>query len=135
MDPALPCPCDLGARGRRYADCCGRYHAAGTGAAPDAPSLMRSRYSAYVLGLRTELLATWHPATRPATLDPDPPGLRWLGLEVRAHEALGDEAAEVEFVARSKLGGRAHRLHERSRFERLDGRWLYRDGVQPRRSP
>lgn len=135
MDPALPCPCDLGARGRRYADCCGRYHAAGTGTAPDAPSLMRSRYSAFVLGLQAELLATWHPATRPATLEPDPPGLRWLGLEVRAHEALGDEAAEVEFVARSKLGGRAHRLHERSRFERLDGRWLYRDGVQPRRSP
>lgn len=88
---------------------------------------MRSRYSAYVRGLTDYLLATWHPDTRPAAVSLEP-GLRWLGLEVRAHRPLGDDRAEVEFVARSKLGGRAHRLHETSRFARREGRWLYVDG-------
>ena len=89
---------------------------------------MRSRYSAYVLGLREYLLATWHPSTRPAAIDPDPPGLRWLGLELRRATHIDETHATVEFVARSKLGGRAHRLHETSRFVRDDGRWYYVDG-------
>ncbi len=89
---------------------------------------MRSRYSAYVLGLVDYLLDTWHPGTRPAALEPDPPGLRWLGLEVRRHEVTGEDRAVMEFVARSKLGGRAHRLHETSRFVRERGRWYYVDG-------
>ena len=89
---------------------------------------MRSRYSAYVLGLTDYLLATWHPRTRPTALEAPEPGLRWLGLEVKHHVPLDDTHATVEFVARSKLGGRAHRLHEISRFERLDGQWLYVDG-------
>lgn len=90
---------------------------------------MRSRYSAYVQGLHDYLLDTWHPDTRPTTLAPDEPGLRWLGLEVRRHELQDDDHAMVEFVARCKLGGRAQRLHECSRFERNPlGQWLYLDG-------
>ena len=38
------------------------------------------------------------------------------------------EHATVEFVARSKQGGRAQRLHEASRFVREQGRWYYVDG-------
>lgn len=95
---------------------------------PDAEALMRSRYSAYVLGLTDYLLATWHPRTRPDLLEPAPPALRWLGLEVRHCAVLDHGHAEVEFIARSKLGGRAHRLHEVSRFERENGRWYYVDG-------
>ena len=90
---------------------------------------MRSRYSAYVLQHRDYLLATWHPSTRPAVLEADPPGLQWLGLEVRAHRMEDAEHARVEFVARSRLGGRAHRLHEISRFVREGGRWYYLDAV------
>jgi SEC-C motif domain protein len=90
---------------------------------------MRSRYSAYVLGLADYLLDTWHPSTRPATIEPDPPGLRWLGLEVKRHMRDGDERAVVEFVAVSKLGGRAQRLHETSRFVREAGRWFYLDAA------
>ena len=41
----------------------------------------------------------------------------------------GDGRAEVLFVARSKLGGRAHRLQECSRFVRESGRWYYIDGT------
>jgi len=89
---------------------------------------MRSRYSAYVLGLTDYLLATWHPRTRPALLDPKEPALRWLGLDIKRHVVADENHATVEFVARSKLGGRAQRLHETSRFERLQGRWLYVDG-------
>jgi SEC-C motif-containing protein len=88
---------------------------------------MRSRYSAYVIGRADYLLDTWHATTRPATVEMQP-DLRWLGLEVRRHAALDADHAIVEFVARSKLGGRAHRLHETSRFVREGGRWFYVDG-------
>lgn len=122
-----PCLCG---RGPRYADCCGRYHAGALRLqAPDAESLMRSRYSAFVLGLHDYLLATWHPSHRPATLDADPPGLKWLGLEVRSHVAQDTDHATVNFVARTRLAGRAQRLEETSRFVREDGRWYYLDGV------
>ena len=93
---------------------------------------MRSRYSAFVLGLADYLLATWHPSTRPPTLELEA-GTHWLGLEVRAHRLPGgdgkDEAkGEVEFVARSRVAGKGQRLHECSRFVREDGRWFYVDG-------
>jgi SEC-C motif-containing protein len=91
---------------------------------------MRSRYSAYVLGLVDYLLATWHPTTRPLTLELDPPAARtWLGLSIRTHLRVDEMHAEVEFIARSRPGGgSAQRLHERSRFVREDGRWYYVDG-------
>lgn len=123
---SIPCPCG---RAAAYADCCGRYHAGPLHLqAPDAESLMRSRYSAFVLGERDYLLATWHTSTRPAALEPNPPGLKWLGLEVRRTARIDDEHASVEFVARSKLAGRAQRLHETSRFVREGGRWFYVEG-------
>jgi SEC-C motif-containing protein len=128
MSPAADAPCPCG-RPAAYAACCGRWHAGPQHLqAPDAEALMRSRYTAFVLGLADYLLATWHPNTRPATLEPDPPGLKWLGLQVRRHTPRDADHAEVEFVARSKLGGRAHRLHETSRFVREHGQWFYVDG-------
>jgi len=89
---------------------------------------MRSRYSAYVLGLRDYLLRSWHAGTRPAALELDP-ATRWLGLEVKRHIGSDADHAEVEFVARYRVGGgSAVRLHERSRFVREDGHWYYLDG-------
>ena len=124
--PDAPCPCGLP---QPYAACCGRWHAGALQLqAPDAQALMRSRYAAHVLGLHDYLLATWHPSTRPAALDAPGPALRWLGLEVRRHRPLDATRAEVEFVARSKMGGRAFRLHETSRFVREGGQWFYVDG-------
>lgn len=126
----LACPCgrlDAKRRPLADADCCGRYLDSAT-PAPDAESLMRSRYSAFVLARADYLLATWHASTRPASLAPNEPGLRWLGLTVRHHRVLDTDRAEVAFVARSKLGGRAHRMAETSRFVREDGRWFYVDG-------
>jgi SEC-C motif-containing protein len=90
---------------------------------------MRSRYSAYVLGREDYLLATWHPATRPRDLELDAtPRPQWQGLTVKSHVPLDESHATMEFVARYKLNGRAFRLHESSRFERVDGSWLYVDG-------
>ena len=129
--PAAACPCgrpDAKGRPLPYDRCCGRFHADFAGSpAPDAESLMRSRYSAFVLERSDDLLATWHASTRPPQIDFEP-GLKWLGLEVRMHRVLDADRAEVEFVARSRLAGRAHRLHERSRFVRESGRWYYVEG-------
>jgi SEC-C motif domain protein len=123
------CPCgrlDARGRARSLADCCGPWLAGAP--APDPESLMRSRYSAYVLGRADYLLSTWHPDTRPAALDLEP-AARWLGLEVRGCGSSDASHGQVEFVARYRVDGRAVRLHERSRFSReADGRWYYVDG-------
>ncbi len=122
MPPSIdPCPCGSASG---YDICCGRFHAGAL--APTAEALMRSRYTAYVMARTDYLLATWHPTTRPNDLQIDP-AVQWLGLDVRRHVAADDDAT-VEFVARSKLGGRAHRLHETSRFVRETGRWYYVEG-------
>jgi SEC-C motif-containing protein len=120
------CPCG---RAASLSECCGRYLAGEP--APDAESLMRSRYTAFTLADEAYLLATWHPDTRPGALnlaaEPQP---KWLGLSVKSHLRQDENNATVEFVARYKIAGRATRLHETSRFEKLDGRWYYLDGDQ-----
>lgn len=122
--PTDPCPCG---RPAAYAACCRPLHEGAPAA--DAEALMRSRYSAYVLGLADYLLATWHASTRPAALALDEePKPKWLGLEVKRHAATGPDSALVEFVARYRVGGRGQRLHEVSRFRREAGRWYYVDG-------
>ena len=125
---AAACPCG----GGDYPLCCERFH---RGAAPaSAEQLMRSRYSAYVLRLHDYLLGSWHPRTRPAPQDLQGDDARWLGLEVRAAQEQGDEAT-VEFIARYRIAGRAHRLHETSRFLREGGLWFYLDGTFPEGRP
>ena len=123
------CPCRTADDATAYEACCGRYHAGPLHLqAPNAEALMRSRYSAFVLDRLDYVMATWHPGKRPASLDPNPAGLKWLGLELRRHTETDADHATVEFVARSKLGGRAARLHELSRFVREGGHWFYLDG-------
>ena len=119
------CPCGSGLT---YAEDCGRLHD-GTAAAATAEQLMRSRYSAFVVGDAAYLLATWDPATRPRTLELDP-DVRWTGLEVAATSGGGllDAEGTVTFRAYSRAGGGEHAQAERSRFRRLHGRWVYVDG-------
>lgn len=120
------CPCGST---KPYTACCALY-VDGNEPAPTAEALMRSRYTAYTLLKEDYLLATWHVSTRPSSL-----GLaqevptKWLGLEVMCHEQQDVDHAVVEFVARYKVNGRAHRLHEVSRFVCEEGRWFYVDGV------
>lgn len=118
----IDCPCGSGAL---YQDCCEPYHL--SLAAPSAEKLMRSRYSAYVLGLEEYLLDTWHPSTRPQYLNLANDRTKWLGLEVKRLEP-NDESAIVEFIARYKINGKAEKLHETSRFKRIAQRWFYVDG-------
>jgi len=118
-----PCPCGSA---RLYPECCGLWHAGSP--APDAQSLMRSRYSAYVLCNEQYLLETWHPRTRPGSI-PFSKNQKWLGLSVIDASITGADSAEVEFIARSRVSNAAAvRQHERSRFVREGGRWFYVDG-------
>jgi SEC-C motif-containing protein len=120
----LTCPCGSN---KYFADCCALYLESNQ-TAPTAEALMRSRYSAYTLLREDYLLITWHPSTRPSVLGlAEEAATKWLGLEVKRHEQQDAEHAIVEFVARYKMGGRAHRLAEVSRFVREDGRWFYVD--------
>lgn len=134
----VDCPCGgaapnlrAGSKPPRFDACCGRYIDGGA-AAPTALELMRSRYSAYVLGDSHYLRDTWAPQTCPADLDADtdaPDAPRWLGLQIKRFTPVDESHAEVEFVARYKVGGKAHRLHESSRFLKGDdARWRYVDG-------
>ncbi|MGZ6792402.1 MAG: YchJ family protein [Mycobacteriales bacterium] len=115
------CPCGSGGT---FAACCGPLHAGA--AAATAEQLMRSRYSAFAVGDTGYLLRSWHSSTRPrrVTLDPDQ---RWTRLVVLGTSAGGllDAEGTVEFRALYEHRGRPDSLHERSRFVREDGRWVY----------
>lgn len=127
MKPATFCPCGSNLS---YEICCGRYHKGG--AAPTAESLMRSRYSAYVLRLVGYVTDTWHHTTRPATLSFDSAEPAWCGLTIcnTSGGSASDQAGEVEFIARwCKPDGQCGALHERSHFIREEGRWYYVDGT------
>ena len=113
------CPCGSGAA---YDDCCWQLHN-GLRAAGTPAELMRSRYTAFVVGDSDYLLRTWHPRTRPAELELDPE-TTWLALQV-----LDAGSSEVEFIARYRGPGGRGFLRERSRFARQGGRWFYVDGT------
>lgn len=119
------CPCGSGAA---YSQCCGPL-LDNRRQASTAEELMRSRYTAFAVGDADHLWRTWHPATRPAEVDPG--RLEWEGLEIIdvVGGGPGDATGEVEFVAHHRRGRTPGRLHERSHFERRAGRWFYRDGL------
>lgn len=126
MNPnSIPCLCG---NKKSYTDCCACY-LEGNEAAPNAEALMRSRYTAYNMLHEEYLLATWHVSTRPSSLGfAEEPPAKWIGLEVKRHVQQDADHAIVEFVARYKVHGRAHRLHEISHFVREAGCWFYVDG-------
>jgi SEC-C motif domain protein len=140
MSQPATCPCG----GASLATCCGPY-ISGESVPQSAEALMRSRYTAYTQRNEAYLRATWHPSTLPSEpIIHENERLQWLGLEVKSALRLRQRKAElpenqdadtVEFVARFKDNGRAHRLHEVSRFVREDvggvARWFYLDGSFP----
>ena len=126
MSRERPCPCGSG---RMYPSCCARWHMGSFKLrAPDAETLMRSRYTAYVMDDLTYLRDTWWPDTRPATIEPNPADLKWLGLQVKGVENIDADNAIVTFVARYRVAGRGMRMQETSRFKRSKSRWYYVDG-------
>jgi SEC-C motif domain protein len=125
----VTCECGLGPSTE---ECCGRYIQGGQ-KAPTPEALMRSRYTAYVIGAIEHVVATHEPSTRHEI---DEKGARewsksadWQGLEV--HEVVGgadDEEGQVEFTARYAMQGRAVAHRERATFKKIGGTWFYVDG-------
>jgi SEC-C motif domain protein len=125
IGPADRCPC---LSGNPYGECCGPLH--GGAPAPTAVQLMRSRFSAFALGLPQYLLDTWHPSTRPGSLDLDP-DQRWTRLDIEETRSGGafDSAGQVTFAAWWRTPDDRGVLRETSDFVREGGRWYYVDGV------
>jgi len=117
------CPCGSGSD---YTKCCAQYLG---GQWPEtAEQLMRSRYTAFTQNAEDYLLETWHEQTRPQSLNLcEQPVIKWTGLKVVSHSSTIDKA-EVEFIARYKINGKAEKIHELSHFIKLDGRWFYVNG-------
>ncbi len=125
LDPNLPdstCPCDSQ---QSYASCCQPYHQGL--AAPYPLALMRSRYSAFALGLADYLLLSWHPSTRPESLELEA-DVQWQGLEIHGHGVL-QQRGWVEFSAHFAQQGQAGCLREKSQFRKQAGRWYYHSGL------
>lgn len=134
LPDTAPCPCGRcepaakrQPRPVAFGNCCAPL-LRGQQAAADAQALMRSRYSAYVLGDLAYLRSSWHPSTCPPDLSLDD-DVQWLGLKIERYHPTSATEAEVVFVARYRHKGRAYRLHEHSRFVREQGRWLYLDAI------
>ncbi|WP_432105613.1 YchJ family protein [Streptomyces sp. bgisy091] len=121
ITPETPCPCGLPAA---YGECCGRYHSGAL--APTCEALMRSRYAAFAVRDAGYLLRTWHPSTRPAVLDLDPQ-TRWVRLEILAttEGTTFHTTGTVTFRAHWTDGDGPGSLHEKSRFVRHEGAWVY----------
>lgn len=124
MEESKRCPCNSGFT---YGECCGKYHAGAK--APTAEALMRSRFSAFVVGDEDYLMRTWDAASRPPELKlnaPDAPSIRFYRLDILDVKDGGplDDTGIVEFEAFYK-GDAKGSQHERSRFARHDSGWVY----------
>lgn len=124
---ATRCPC---LSGLSYDACCGRLHT-GTATAQTAEQLMRSRFSAFAVGDPDYLLATWHPSTRPGSLELDS-DRRWYRLDILATRGGSPFETDgvVEFEAFYRTPDGSGSQHEASRFSREGGRWFYLDGTR-----
>jgi SEC-C motif-containing protein len=120
----LSCPCG----GGLFSECCARFIVQAI-LPHSAAELMRSRYTAYALRVESYLQSTWHHSTRPPAPIVDN-GVKWISLTLCQQHQSGN-SANVEFVAHYKINGRAHKLHEISRFVCEGNRWFYLDGNFP----
>lgn len=127
------CPCHSG---KSYIECCAPFHQ-GVTLAPSAELLMRSRYAAYALGLYDYLLKTTHPNNPlyPFDLPTWVKEIKYF-KETTDFENLtihdvqpGDTTSLVTFTAHLKQKGRNTSFTEQSLFEKIDGAWLYKDGI------
>ncbi len=121
------CPCGTK---KDYLQCCGQFIEQGR-LALTAETLMRSRYSAYVVADEAYLLRSWHESTRPAQLALDGDTIDWVKLEVLAKNQGSplDIHGTVEFIAHYQLQNKQRKIHEVSRFVKQNKQWFYVDGV------
>ena len=92
---------------------------------------MRSRYSAYVLGLVDYIIETTLPAQQAlldrAAIQTWSQTSQWLGLEVHEHLLISDTKASVTFTARWQEDGAEQQHTECSQFAKLNDRWFFID--------
>ena len=126
-----PCPCGSG---KKYKKCCQIYHKGAP--APDALSLMKSRYSAFAVGNGNYIIATTHPDHPEAQKDVEM-RKRELAHFFKYTEMRGLEILEVEpgspfsyvtFKVSLEQNGKPFSFIEKSTFEKKEGKWLYLDG-------
>ena len=128
VSPNIPCPCGSG---QKYKKCCRRFHKGAL--APDALTLMKSRYSAYAVGYARYIIETTHETCPEYDKDQKKwkeeilafsRHTRFEKLEIVAYDA-GEKEAFVHFKAHLSSGV----LEEKSRFVKENGRWYYKEGT------
>ena len=127
-DQTINCPCGSG---QSYEQCCSVYHQ-GT-LAPTAEKLMRSRFTAYFMGLVDYLVATTWPRQQPILQKEDihnrADNTQWLRLEIV--ETLAGQATDntgvVEFRAWFTQPPQEQEqvYQERSDFIRENNHWYF----------
>lgn len=126
------CPCNSG---KPYSKCCKILH---DGAyAKNALELMRSRYTAYAYHKPDYIIRTTHPDSPHFQQDSDKwkteilifcQNTQFQGLKI-IEFIDGKTEAYVTFLAQLRQQERDASFVEKSRFEKVEGRWLYHDGL------
>ncbi|XOV78302.1 MAG: YchJ family protein [Aestuariibacter sp.] len=100
--------------------------------APNAQSLMRSRYSAFCTNNAEYIWATYGSQQRGSLSVQDVAQSNtlctWLGLRIVDAQSHDIDKAEVEFCAYYQEQKNIFQLHERSQFEKQEGEWRYTTG-------
>ncbi len=126
----MKCPCNSGLV---FTDCCEPI-LSGKAKAKTCEQLMRSRYSAFVEQAGEHLFNTYHPdfrgETTQAELAESGAQTNWKSLDIVSSQgAEGDLKGTVEFRAWFIAEGQLQVHHEKSNFVRLNGDWVYTDGI------
>lgn len=127
-----PCPCGSN---KPYNQCCEPI-ISGHRPAETAEQLMRSRYTAFTQANVDYLLRSHHSRTRPTrerkSIQQWAQSVQWMGLVILNKKGgqADDPTGIVEFRALFMENGQMQEIHERSIFERENGKWVYVSGEQ-----
>jgi SEC-C motif-containing protein len=125
------CPCGSGFS---YSDCCEPI-ISGRNDAATAQALMRSRYVAFNQANVDYLMRSHSAKTRPVkerkNIEKWAKSVTWMGLSILDTQAgdASDEIGTVEFKATYLENGKLQQIHEKSLFQRENGKWVYVSGV------
>lgn len=125
------CPCGSTIS---YPDCCGMI-IGGKKEAATPLELMKSRYVAFTMANADYLMSSQHSKTRRVKESKQikkwAESVQWMGLVILNTRKGGetDDIGYVEFRAMYLEAGQIQQIHERSLFERENGKWVYVSGV------
>jgi SEC-C motif domain protein len=119
----------------RFAEQCCESIINGKIIAATAEELMRSRYVAFTKADVNYLMRSHYSKTRTMkdrkNIERWAKSVKWMGLVIISTEAgkETDNQGMVEFRALYVEKGKLQEIHEKSLFEREDGKWVYTSGV------